>query len=147
MAMVIREARRHGGTKAPRVRRRGLAALEFALVSVPLMLLLVGLIDYGFIFLKAQQITQAARAGARAAVLPDATNASVDAAIDALLTDAGIDSYSLVLTPADVTTVAPGTAISVEVTVTTEQLALIDTSLLPVPAQLKATASMAKEGP
>ena len=125
-----------------------MAALEFALVATPLLMLTIGLIDYGFIFLNAQQITQAARHGARAAALADSTNAKVNVAIDALLTDAGIAPSSVVrvITPGDVSTVTPGTAIKVELTVPTDQLVLINTSLIPVPLNLRAAASMAKEG-
>lgn len=125
-------------------KRRGIAAVEMALVASLLFLLLIGLIDYGFIFLKAQQITQAARAGARAAVLPDATTASVNAAIDAAMADAGIATYTPSITPG--IAVSPGTAVKVSLTVPTAQLALIDTAFIPVPANLTAAASMAKEG-
>jgi Flp pilus assembly protein TadG len=124
-------------------RRRGIAAVEFALVASLLFMLLIGLIDYGFIFLKAQQITQAARAGARAAALPDATADTVNAAIDAAMADAGITTYTPVVTPG--LTVSPGTAVKVTLTVPTAQLALIDTAFIPVPANLTAAASMAKE--
>ena len=129
-------------------KRKGLAAVEFALVALPLLLLTIGLVDYGFIFLKAQQLTQAARAGARVAAVVDSTNAKVNALIDALLTDAGIapNKVSRVITPSDVSVVKPGIAIKVVLTVHTDQLALINTNLVPMPAELTAAASMAKEG-
>ena len=130
-------------------KRKGLAAVEFALVALPLLLLAIGLIDYGWIFLKAQQITQAARAGARAAALPDCTDAKVTAAIQAVMTEAGIKTYSANYTPSNKCgdgSVKPGTAIKVVLTVHTDQLALINTNLVPMPAELTAAASMAKEG-
>jgi len=156
--MVRREARRHEGTKenaetqktetqerrATKPRRRGAAAVEFALVVTLLFMLLIGLIDYGWIFVKVQQITQAARAGARAAVVADATWDSAKAVVDAWMAEAGIANYTV--TPFD-PRVNAGLPIKVEITVPTDQLALIRTSLFPVPAQLHAAASMAKEGP
>jgi len=127
-------------------RRRGIAAVEFALVAIPLFLLLIGLIDYGFLFLAAQQVTQAARSGVRAAIVADATNESVQNAITASLAAAGITTFTYTPTPSDVSAVAPGAPIEIELTVPTSQLDLIRASIVPVPANLHAAASMAKEG-
>jgi Flp pilus assembly protein TadG len=44
---------------------RGAAAVEFAIISVPLFLLLFGIIQFGFVFFQQITITQAAREGAR----------------------------------------------------------------------------------
>jgi len=126
--------------------RRGVAAVEFALVASLLFMLLIGLIDYGWIFLKIQQITQAARAGARTAVVADSTAATVESAINAWMAEANIETFTYVLTPGD-PKIDAGLPIKVEITVPTDQLTLINTSLIPVPAQLIAAASMAKEGP
>jgi Tfp pilus assembly protein PilX len=128
-----------------RNRRRAAAAVEFALVASLLFMLLIGLIDYGWIFVKVQQITQAARAGARAAVVADSTVATVESTINAWMAEAGIATFTYTLTPGVVS--EAGLPIKVEITVPTAQLALIRTSLIPVPAQLHAAASMAKEGP
>lgn len=143
MAMVEKKATRQRGNKATR-RRRGIVAVEFALVGSLLFMLLIGIIDYGWVFLKAQQITLAARHGARAAALHDSNIDTVNAAIDVVLTDAGIalGSVDRVIGP---TAVDPGTAIKVELTVSTSGLTLINTSLVPMPPTLKAAASMAKE--
>lgn len=134
---------------ARRARRRGIAAVEFALVCVPLFVLMVGLIDYGIVFLKVQQITQAARAGARAACVADATNDRATAVIDAWMAQAEIASYTIAFTPSDVSTAAVGSAVKVEITVPTggdpANLALIRSGLVPVPENLVAAASMAKE--
>jgi len=53
---------------------RGVAALEFAIVSQLLILLLYGLITYGFVFALDHNITQAAAEGARHAI-SEPTNA------------------------------------------------------------------------
>ena len=144
MAMVIEKTTKQQGNKA---RRRGAAAVEFALVALPLLLLLIGLIDYGWMFLKAQQITQAARAGARTAIVADSTNAKVANTISTWMTQAGIETYTYTVTPADVSTVAAGGAIKVDIKVMTNTLALANTAIVPVPAELHGIASMAKEGP
>jgi Flp pilus assembly protein TadG len=142
--MVEKKATRQHRNKAMR-RRRGIVAVEFALVGSLLFMILIGLIDYGWIFLKAQQLTLAARHGARAAALADSTIDTVNAAIDVVLTDAGI-ALGSVARNIGATIVDPGTAIRVELTVPTSGLTLINTNLVPMPPELKAAASMAKEG-
>jgi Flp pilus assembly protein TadG len=54
----------------PRWRRtRGAAAVELALVLVPLLVIVLGTIDWGYYFMVRQVATNAAREGARAAAL------------------------------------------------------------------------------
>lgn len=144
MAMVKRKRRSDEATQR---RRRGVAAVEFALVVTLLFMMLIGLINYGWIFLKVQQVTQAARAGARTAVVPESTPASVEKTINDWMDWANIDSFTYTLTSTVVSEEPEVVAIKVEITVPTEQFTLIRTSLIPVPANLKAEASMAKEGP
>jgi Flp pilus assembly protein TadG len=56
-------------TRQRNVRRRGAVAVEAALVFPVLLLVTFGGIRYGWFFLKLQQITNAARCGARTAAL------------------------------------------------------------------------------
>ena len=61
-----------GGVRRARARERGAAAVEFALV-VPLLLVLVfGIISYGYMLSFRQSISQAAAEGARAAAVAPA---------------------------------------------------------------------------
>ena len=69
-------------------RRKGVALLEAALVFPLLLLLTLALIEYGWLFMKIQQTTNAARHGLRAAVVPDATTAEAHAAVATLMTGA-----------------------------------------------------------
>jgi Flp pilus assembly protein TadG len=66
-------------------RRRGAVAVEAALVFPVLLLVTFGAIRYGWFFIKLQQITNAARCGARAAVVVDARHSDVVDAIKLLL--------------------------------------------------------------
>jgi Flp pilus assembly protein TadG len=50
---------------------RGAAAVEFALVAIPLLTLLIGIITFGFVFMAQITVTQAAREGARLAAICD----------------------------------------------------------------------------
>ena len=63
-------------TGRPRA-RRGAAAVEMAIVSPILLMLLLGMIEFGYIFMIGQSLTNATREAARTATLPGATDAMV----------------------------------------------------------------------
>jgi len=111
------------------------------------LLLTLGIINYGWLFLKAQQITNAARHGARIAILPGATNGGVSAAIDSLMADAGIVGYD----EPDITGISgePGELVKVSLSVDVANVALLNIPLLPNQSgrKLIASVTMAKEGP
>jgi Flp pilus assembly protein TadG len=62
--------------------RRGQALVEFALVSVVLMLLLGAVVEFGFLFSHKLELTNAARSGARWASLHSTTAWSANASPD-----------------------------------------------------------------
>lgn len=130
-------------------KRRGIALVEAALAFPLLLLLTVAVIQYGWLFLKAQQITNAARHGARIAVTADATNAQVQTYITNLITDAGLadSGYAVTLNPGDVATVEARNLINVQISVPAESVNLLDTMLIPLPGSIRASVTMAKEGP
>ena len=130
-------------------RYRGTAIVEAAIVFPLLLLLTMGAIEYGWLFLKAQQVTNASRQAARYAIRPDATTDAVLTSIDNMMLVAGMEAsgYSVNLTPADITLLPTGEYVEVEITVPTASLVLIDAGFLPVPANLSAAVVMTKEGP
>ena len=135
-------------------RYRGLAAVEVALVFPLLLLLTLGGIRYGWLFLKAQQITNAARHGARIAILPGVTvNDDVLPAIQSLMESAGINSgdYSVTISPADFPSAAAGDTVTIQVTVPCANIDIMHvplfTNLEPANWNLGASVTMAKEGP
>ena len=72
---------KHCGSKM----ERGAAAVEFALVLLPLMLIVLGTIDWGYYFYVRQCVTDAVRAGARAGSLDPGTEvAAANAYLSAL---------------------------------------------------------------
>lgn len=129
--------------------RKGLAAIEAALLLPLVCLLLFGLIEYGWIFLKAQQLNAAARHAARLAIIDTATNAQVTSECDSVLNACGFGSsgYTITLSPADITSLAPGETLTITVTVPYANIELIGIPMLPVPVNLSGSTSMAKEGP
>jgi Flp pilus assembly protein TadG len=75
------------------IRRRdsGQSLVEFAIVLPILLALLVGIFEFGVAWNRKQVLTNAAREGARLAVLPSTAGTdTVDFQIDAYLTSAGI---------------------------------------------------------
>lgn len=128
--------------------RKGAVTVEAAILFPMLLLLALGIIEYGWAFLKAHEISNAARNGARVAARPYATNSEVQQAVGSMLTNAGIASYTLTLTPNDVSSAPRASLVRVGIVVNYDTLRLGDKApLLPGPAQLSSSVSMAKEGP
>ena len=130
-------------------RKRGITVIEMAIIFPIILLITIGLIEYGWIFLKYQQVTNAARQGARVGARVDATNTDVDNAVDTIMAAAGISSgeYTVSIAPTDVTTPEPGEALTVTVTVPYANIQLTGGVLVPVPTNLQSAITMAKEGP
>lgn len=128
--------------------RRALAAVEAALVLPLLALLMFGLLTYGVLFLRAQQVTSAARRGARVAARADATNTDVTSAVDALMLAAGFENadYSTTLDPADIGSVETGLPVTITVIVDYATAFGPAIPVIPTPANLSASVTMAKEG-
>jgi Flp pilus assembly protein TadG len=131
--------------------RRGTTMVEAAFVLPILLILTLGTIEYGWLFLQAQQITNAARQGARLAILQDVTETEVRAEIDECLRRASLDDDNPNIeigVPVQIPGGPPGRMqITVRITVPTETLTIVHASpLLPVPAHLGSTVTMAMEG-
>jgi Flp pilus assembly protein TadG len=78
-------------TKTQRLRsERGAELIEFALVLPLLLFIIMGLVDFGFMFQRFEVVTNAAREGARMAVLPSYVNADVEARVRAYMTTGGV---------------------------------------------------------
>ena len=144
----------------PRTRLRGLAIVEAALVVPLLFLILIGSIQYGWCFLKVQQLEQAARQGARTGVLQTATTANVNAKIDAIMNAAGMGSSGYTVTlrnatanttitdVADPAQLPVGDLLEVSVNVPDYSvIGVINAPLIPMPTSVEGQTAMMKEGP
>ena len=128
--------------------RRGAILLEFA-IAVPLLLILTfGLIEYGWLFQKAQHTSNAARQGARVGATPDATAGDVTNAVTNAMTAGGVSAgnYSINLIPIDPAALEPGEHFRVEVVLNYDAVGL-GFPLVPVPSTITLATTMAKEGP
>ncbi|MGH7525149.1 MAG: TadE/TadG family type IV pilus assembly protein [Gemmatimonadales bacterium] len=94
----------------------GQALVEFALVMPLVLLFLVGIIEFGRAWNEHLVVTDAARAGARSAVVTDGISAdSVKKTMAAVLVANGIDTagWATIIDPADPTTVPSGAPLRV----------------------------------
>ena len=69
---------------------RGAELIEFALILPLLIFVILGLVDFGFMFQRFEVVTNAAREGARIAVLPGYATADVTARVTSYLTSGGV---------------------------------------------------------
>lgn len=69
---------------------RGAELIEFALILPLLLLIMLGIVDFGFMFQRYEVLTNAAREGARIAVLPGYTTADVRARVCAYVETGGL---------------------------------------------------------
>lgn len=126
--------------------RSGAAMVEMAIVLPVLLILVLGLMEYGWVFLKVSQVNQAARHGVRTAVRPDATEQDVIDAVTYMMTAAGIPANKYTMTHTDID-VAVSEAVTVQISVNYTGISLTGTGLIPVPGTIQGRGTMAKEGP
>lgn len=80
--------------------RRGAATVEMAIVTPILLTLVFGIIEYGWVFTVRQAMANAAREGARVAVLRGTDDEDINERIRAYLQPYGLTSYTTELTHA-----------------------------------------------
>ena len=80
---------------------KGAAAVEFALVLPLLVMLLVGMLEFGLVLWRQEMMTNATREAARAGIVagtPRLTQAEIQAILEANLNRAGIDPATTTIT-------------------------------------------------
>ncbi len=94
--------------------RRGAATLEMFFCLGFLLIVTFGSIDFGYALYTKNQLTGAAREGARAGIISGATNTDVTNAVANVMNVAGLkNSYTVTTTPTSISTATSGTAIQV----------------------------------
>jgi Flp pilus assembly protein TadG len=122
------------GVRSP---RRGLAAVEMAIIAPVLVFLTIGMLELARGMMVKEVLTDAARKGCRTGILPTGTSAKVTADINAILTNNNINAnYATIKilvngAAADVSTSKASDKISVRVAVTVSQVAWITPMFLP----------------
>ena len=90
--MFLRPRRRTPSLMRSRRFRSGGAILEAALVLPILLGLAFGMVEYGYYFFVKHTLQGAARDGARVGIVPSATNAKVNTAVDTVMQAAGLSN-------------------------------------------------------
>lgn len=131
-----------------RQHRRASIIVEAAILFPILFLLTFGIIEYGWMFLKHQQVTNAARQAARLAANIDSTNSQVNSQITTQMNNYGLGSsgYTTAISPANVATATRGQLVSVTISVPYANIDITGFTLLPLPTTISAQVTMGKEG-
>lgn len=82
---------------------RGAELIEFALVLPLLLLVVLGIVDFGFLFQRMEVVTNAAREGARIGVLPGYTSADVCSRVLDFVQNGGLPTTGSCPTPTNPT--------------------------------------------
>lgn len=109
-SLIFRRRRRPGS-------RSGAAVVEFAVVAPVLFLFVFGMIEFGRMVMVQQIMTNAAREGARVAILPNATTAQVTTAVTNYLTAGAISGATATVSPDPPSSATYGAAVTVMVSV------------------------------
>jgi Flp pilus assembly protein TadG len=127
--------------------RRGATIVETALVLPVLLLVILGMIEMARMSMANQLLTNAARAGARVAVVPGNTATDVSTAVQTLLNSGGIATYTLTITPADPTTTTLGNPVTVSVSTAFTNVSWLSKPLFLGSVTLTASSTMSSEHP
>ncbi len=114
--------------------RRGVAAVEFAVVAPVLFLLVAGIIEFGRAMMVESILANAAQRSARVGVLNGAQTSDVSSTINSELATGGISGATTVVTPDPPSKAYTGQDVTVAVSVKFSQV-----SWLPLPWFLKNT--------
>ncbi len=117
----------------PQARRRGVAAVEFAVVASLLFVLVLGIIEFGRAMMVLEMLNNAARNGVRVGALKGSANTDVASAVTSALSGAGFSGTTNTIqvngATADVSTAVPGDAITVIVQVPYNHVTWLPTSM------------------
>jgi Flp pilus assembly protein TadG len=98
---------------------QGAELIEMAIVTPLLLLLVMGIVDFGFLFQRYVVLTNAAVEGARVATLPGYTAADAQARVQAYVADGGVPGVvNAVTTPVTLPGAGGGTWPGMQMTVT-----------------------------
>ncbi len=117
--------------------------MEFAVVLPLLLLLLFGIVEFGWLFMIRQTLVNAAREGCRVAVLKTSTDLDVTERVREVMAPLGFDEGTVwSFTASDISATVQWVRVSTSV----EAIALTGTLVVPDGMLLEGECSMRKEG-
>ena len=96
-------------------KRRGAAAVEFAMIAPLMILLTFGLVELGRIMLVKQTAIHATREGARMAIRPSAEDAEIFDRVNQELALLGITGATVEMVPSSIEMAEPGSPVTLRV--------------------------------
>jgi len=102
--------------------RRGTALIEFAVIAPIFFVLVLGIVEFGRLMMVQEILVNAARVGARQAILYGSTDSQIQTTITNYMSAANISGYTATISPDLSTNPGSGTAITVTVSVPTSQV-------------------------
>jgi Flp pilus assembly protein TadG len=142
-AMRLRTRRR--SSARPRIKKHGVAAVEFAIVAPVFFMLILGIIEIGRAMMVQQVLVNASRVGARQAALMSSTQSGVQSAVTDYANGVGIHGVTVSITP-DPATVAAGQSVTVGASIDFASVSWLRTPWIMGGRSLSATSTMRKEG-
>jgi Flp pilus assembly protein TadG len=125
--------------------RRGAAVVELAFTAPVLFLLVFGMIDVGRAVMVQNLITNAARDGARAAVLDGATASEIETQAVSYLADSSVPGATATVSPNPLTSADLGDPVSVTIEVPFSAVSWLPSSMYFQGANLQSTVIMRRE--
>ena len=128
-------------------RRKGAAAIEFALVAIPFLFLTFTMVEFGRYVMIYQILTDASREGARRAVVESATPDDVEERVQNLLDESTLSVATVDVSPDDFSDLWLGDPVTVTVTVSYGDVSWISPIWIAGSPTLSATSTMHVERP
>mgnify|MGYP000901819144 CR=1 FL=1 len=141
--------RRHFGLericRLCRRKRRGAAAVEFAVVAPLFFLMVFGMIEFGRMVMVQQVITSASREGARIGVLDGSTTESVQTAVQNYLQGASVQGAQITVNPDPPSSAVYGAPVTVTVSISFNQVSWLPSPMFLGGQSLTASTVMRRE--
>ena len=125
-ATVVTYKRRGSTSRSPS--RRGTTVVEFAIVAPLLLLLILGMVEFGRAVMVQQLLTNASREGARRGILEQTTAEETETVVVDYLASSSVAGATVTVSPASLDHVGFGDPVTVTVSVPYDQV-----SWLPMP--------------
>ena len=112
------------------IRKRGVAAVEMAVVLPVLILLLMGSMQLGRGVMVKHILEEVARAGCRVAVVESSTTSDVEAIVATAMKTAHLTNYTVTVSPNPPTEMGPFEAVTVTITIPYDQVSWVKAGFL-----------------
>jgi Flp pilus assembly protein TadG len=134
----------------PQTRRRGVAAVELAVISPFLAVLVLGMIEMGHALMVKETLSDAAQKACRLAAQPNTTTAQAQAEVDNIMQDSNMAGYSTAIlvngNNTDIQSAVHNDQISIKVSVPASNALWMPPVFLPITDIESETVIMLRQG-